>query len=106
MKITYKISRIPRKQGPLNQHNQSSYKLTETKVPCTWPEWVYTGPCVYIMVSSSVFFYRIPKCPNEWVSVSVHALVLFFFCLLDLSNYDVLILFYLIIFYYYPLVAC
>lgn len=33
MKITYKIPRILRKQGSLNQHDHSSYKLTETKAP-------------------------------------------------------------------------
>ena len=52
---------IPRKQGPLNQHEQSSDELTETKAACTAPEQVCPRSLVWLPVKC---FYGIPECAD------------------------------------------
>lgn len=48
---------MPRKQGSLNQHDNSSYELTETKGACKDPGRVSTRSSVYIMTPSLVFLW-------------------------------------------------
>lgn len=64
--------RIPRKQGFLNQHDQSSYSLTVTEVAYTaWNtcKALCQVLCVYVMASSLVFLMD-SECVNKRVSDS------------------------------------
>jgi hypothetical protein len=44
-----------RKQGPLNQHDQSTYELTETEAACTGPAKVCTRSFVYLLCVYIIF---------------------------------------------------
>lgn len=57
-----------RKQGLLNQHDQSSYELSETEVACEGRH--RSVPCPLHMYYGFQFsvFYEIPECWNTWVS--------------------------------------
>lgn len=61
----YKIQRgwiTPRKQDPLNEHEQCSYELTKTEATCTRRAQDCTRPSVYILwIPVQGIFYDIPQ---------------------------------------------
>lgn len=62
--------RTPTKWGPLNQHEQISYKLTEIEAGYTGPEQVFIRSSVDILWLTILCFYETPECVNKWVSDS------------------------------------
>jgi hypothetical protein len=88
-------------QAPLNQHEQSSYELTETAAVCTWPAQFCMRSSVYILWLLVECHFGIPECVDKWVfnsSPFSWALFLLLICLVQLQYLFYLLIFYFVIF--------
>lgn len=90
------------KQGPLSQHGQSSYELTENEGTCSGPSQLCTMSSACILWLPLFCIYGIAK---VWKQVDLWPLSFLlgaFFCCIVTSNLNVVVfLLYYILFHYY-----
>lgn len=92
--------------GPLNQHDQSPYKLTAAETACEGHAQICTRSSIYILWLLAQGVYGIPECAKTYVCFLCITLGSFPLCLLVCFDIFCFIFYIIILYFYHLLEAC